>query len=337
MEWLIPVFIVLSALLLSIAVKAVFFKRLEVYASKTPWIVDEIILRKLKRWIIPWFLFLGFFLSLDYLPLTSKTLTLFKNISFTLFIFSLSAFFAEVFGEILRDYLKKAKVDIPSVSLLEHLAKWLIMIVGLLIVLHSLGVSISPILTGLGIGGLAIALALQETLSNLFSGLHILLSKQIRPGDYLRLESGEEGYVVDINWRNTVIRELPNNYIIIPNSRLSKAIVKNYYLPEREIAVLVQVGVSYSSDLEKVEKITIEVAKEVLKDVQGGVTEFEPFIRYNRFSDFSIDFTVILRGKEFADQYLIKHEFIKRLHKRYREEGIEIPFPVRTVYIKKHS
>jgi small-conductance mechanosensitive channel len=78
----------------------------------------------------------------------------------------------------------------------------------------------------------------------------------------------------------------------------------------------------------------MEVGKETMKEVPGGVAEFEPFIRYHTFGDHSIDFTVILRAKEFVDQYVIKHEFVKGLHQRYREEGIEIPFPIRTVFLK---
>ncbi len=101
------------------------------------------------------------------------------------------------------------------------------------------------------------------------------------------------------------------------------------------MSVLINLGVSYDSDLEHVERVTIETAKEVMNEVQGGVKDFTPFVRFHTFNDFSIDFTVILRTNEFINQYLIKHEFIKRLHKRYREEGIEIPFPIRNVIMKK--
>ena len=200
-------------------------------------------------------------------------------------------------------------------------------------ILHSLGISITPILTALGVGGLAAALALQPTLANLFSGLQIIAAKQLHPGDYIKLDSGEEGYVTDIAWRNTIIRALPNNMIIVPNSKLASAIVTNYYQPEQEMAVLVQVGVSYKSDLKKVEEVTIEVGKEIMREVEGGVPDFEPFIRYHTFDDSSINFTVILRTTEYVGQYLIKHEFIKRLHKRYNKEGIVIPFPIRTIHM----
>jgi len=203
------------------------------------------------------------------------------------------------------------------------------------LILNTLNINITPFITSLGIAGLAVGLALQDTLSNFFAGLYILISKKIKPGDYISLDSGIEGYVEDITWRNTTIRQLPNNIVIVPNSKLASSIITNYYLPEKELAVLVQVGVSYNSDLEKVERVTIEVAKEVMKEVPGGVPNFEPFIRYHTFGDFSINFTVILRAQSYVDRYLVTHEFIKRLHKRYKEEGIEIPFPIRTVYLRQ--
>jgi len=168
-----------------------------------------------------------------------------------------------------------------------------------------------------------------------FSGFHITVARQIKIGDYIKLDSGEEGYVIDINWRTTKIKMLPNNVALIPNEKLTKAIVTNYYLPDKEMAVLVNLGVHYDSDLKKVEKITCETAREIMKTVPGGVPGFEPFIRYNTFGDSSIGFTVILRAKEFADQYLIKHEFIKRLHERYKKENIIIPYPIRTIHYEQ--
>jgi small-conductance mechanosensitive channel len=122
--------------------------------------------------------------------------------------------------------------------------------------------------------------------------------------------------------------------VIVPNAHLASSRVVNFDQPEKQQAVLIQVGVSYESDLKTVERITIDVARDIMKSVAGGIPEFEPFIRYHTFADFSINFSVIMRGREFVDQYLIKHEFIKRLHERYSREGIEIPFPIRTVHVK---
>jgi len=187
-------------------------------------------------------------------------------------------------------------------------------------------------LTALGVGSLAVALALQDTLANLFAGFYIILARQIRSGDYVQLDSGQEGYVTDIGWRSCTIRQLAGNLIVVPNLKLSQAIVINYNQPEKDLAVLVQAGVGYEMDLARVERVTVEVAAEVMREVAGGVPEFEPFIRYHTFGDSRIQFSVIMRGREFVDRFLIMHEFIKRLHSRYQKEGIAIPYPQRVVH-----
>lgn len=214
---------------------------------------------------------------------------------------------------------------------LEIGVKTIFVAVGGMIILDNLGISITPILTTLGIGSLAVAIALQDTLGNVFAGLYIRADRFIEIGQYVRLENGDEGYVHHIGWRSTRIRMLPNNMVVVPNNKIVQSIITNYYMPDPELAVLVQVGVHYGSDLQKVETVTSEVAKEVLQSVPGGVPTFEPFIRYHTFADSSINFTVILRAREFTDNFLIKHEFIKRLQARYKEEGITIPFPIRTI------
>ena len=240
-------------------------------------------------------------------------------------------FFDRLLRGLISYYSERIKILKESGSMLHVAVRAIVMGLGLLILLDSFGVSITPILASLGIGSLAIALALQPTLENFFAGIQILIDKPITVGQFIKLDSGEEGYVHKIGWRSTWVRMLPNNVVVIPNKVLVNSKVLNYYYPQTEMAVLVQVGVHYDSDLEQVERITIEVGEEILKEVQGGVPEFKPFIRYHTFNDFSIDFTVILRAKEFEDNYLVKHEFIKRLHKRYKDEGIIIPYPIRTL------
>jgi small-conductance mechanosensitive channel len=158
--------------------------------------------------------------------------------------------------------------------------------------------------------------------------VHLLASRKIRIADYVKLDSGEEGYVTDINWRNTSIRQLPNNMIIVPNAKMASAIVTNFYRPQNEMSVLVDVGVDYASDLEHVETVTKEVIADIMRTVPGGVPDHEPVVRFNKFGDWAINFTAVLRAREYADQYLIKHEFVKRLRERYHSEGILIPFPV---------
>jgi small-conductance mechanosensitive channel len=230
-----------------------------------------------------------------------------------------------------------AATPLPSAHILRSIAQASVFVIGVMLTLSLIGVSVAPILTALGVGGLAVGLALQDTLANLFAGFHILVSRQVRTGDFIRLATGEEGYVEDITWRYTTIRRLPNDLVIVPNAKLASAVTANFSLPSSEQAILVQVGVAYEENLERVERVTTEVAQQVMRDVEGGVPEFAPFIRYHTFADNAINFTVILRGKVYTDQYLVVHEFIKRLHRRYRDEYITIPYPQRTLHFEPHD
>lgn len=257
-----------------------------------------------------------------------------NRILLAMIVLSVSQGIARLATDIVRSLTVARTGSSQSATIFVHLIRIAIVAVGILVLLQSFGIAITPVLTALGVGGLAVALALQDTLSNLFAGVQVLASNKVQPGDYIRLDNGEDGYVVDINWRNTTIEKLAGNIVIVPNSRLADAIITNFHQPVQDMAVRVQLGVSYDSDLEHVEDVTVEVARKVMASVKGSVPEHEPFVRYHTFADYSINFTVILRVSEYTDQYLVVHEFIKQLHQRYRDEGITIPFPMRTVLFK---
>ncbi len=224
-----------------------------------------------------------------------------------------------------------------SRGVFKFMARGLVLAVGVMVLLDALGVSVTPLVASLGVGSLAFALALQKPLSNFFSGLVILADRTVRTGDFVKLETGEQGYVVNVGWRHTRVRLLGNNTMVVPNERLISSLVQNTYVPEQEMSVLVQVGVHYQSRLDHVERIVGEVGKEVQRRVEGAVEDFEPFIRYHTFDNSSINFSVILRVKEFVAGYLLKHEFIKALHRRFEQEGIIIPFPQRTLDIPEET
>jgi small-conductance mechanosensitive channel len=287
----------------------------------------QIVRQRLPRWA----LLIGVWLSTGYWPLTGEAHLLVERTVFVLAALSVTLAIAAVGSRSVDAYGALISPVLPVSSLTRNMAWALIATLGVLVILNGLGLSITPMLTALGVGGLAVALALQEPLANFFAGVFITLAGQIRVGDYVKLDSGQEGYVADFSWRSTRLRMLANNLVVVPNAKLAQAIVVNHHLPSRDLAVLVEVGVDYASDLAHVERVVTEVGREVMLDVAGGVPEFEPFIRYHTFGESSIDFTVILRAKEFVDQYLVKHEFVKRLHARFNREGIVIPFPIRTI------
>jgi len=331
LNFAVPLLVFFVTLFVGFFLRRILVARLERWAEKTKSPLDDIIIHALEAPFVFWFFILAVYLGFEVSNLPENILRLAGKGSLALIVLSVTWVVATIAGQLVKFYAVKIESALPVTSLTQNIAKGTILLIGVLIILNSLGISIAPILATLGVGGLAVALALQDTLSNLFAGFHIIVTRQIQIGDYIKMESGEEGYVIDINWRTTKIKMLPNNVVLIPNTKLAQAIVTNYYLPDKELAVLVNLGVHYDSDLNHVEKVTCEVAKEVMEKVPGGVPAFVPFIRFHTLGDFSVNFTVILRAKEFADQHLIKHEFIRRVLPRYRQEGIIIPYPIRTV------
>lgn len=331
LPWLLPIIELGAGIFAGIIAEKIVSSLLMRIAKRTPWEADDLIVRSLRWMPFLWCFLAGASFAIESAELPVRWTTLVEKTLLVLFLASLTLVAARVSGSMVALYSLKSEGLIPSSSILRNLTVLFVVICGVLMILDTLKISITPILTALGVGGLAVALALQDTLGNLFAGIQILASRQVRIGDYIRLSSGEEGYVTDIRWRNTVLNALSNNAITIPNSKLASTITTNFNAPSKDLSVGVEVGVAYDSDLEKVERVTIEVARNVMRTVAGGVPEHEPSLRFHTFADSSIQFSVNMRGKEFTDQYLVKHEFVKQLTRRYRQEGIEIPFPVRTV------
>ncbi|GGS31583.1 mechanosensitive ion channel family protein [Streptomyces griseoviridis] len=305
------------------------------HADRTRWSGDDVIVAALRT-VAPWVAVSGGVAgAAAALPLRGALQHTVNQVLTVLLIFVVTVSAARVFAGLVRTVTASRSGVAGSATIFVNITRVLVLAIGFLVVLQTLGISIAPLLTALGVGGLAVALALQDTLANLFAGIHILASKTVQPGDYIRLSSGEEGYVEDINWRQTTVRDLSNNLVVIPNGQLAKTNMTNFMRPEQQLTITVQVGVAYDSDLEQVERVTAEVVTEVMKEITGAVPEHEPAIRFHTFGDSRIGFTVILGVGEFSDQYRIKHEFIKRLHRRYRDEGIRIPSPARTVALQQ--
>ena len=309
----------------------VVLSRFRVLASKSASPVDDRVVAALRGMLPVWSGLIALRLVVRSLTLDPSSRELLAKGILVVAVLSICLVVSRMASSWIRHTTGRLVGATRTASILEVIVRMSIFIVGALIILHDLGISIAPMVTALGVGGLAVALALQDTLTNLFAGLQLIASRQLNVGDYVKLENGEEGYLADINWRNTTIKALPNHLIVVPNSKLASSIVQNHQLPDPEVAVLVQVGVSYDSDLDHVEEVTIATARKVVGKLQPDLKEFDPFIRYHTFAESSIGFSVILRAAEFTQRYELMHAFIKALHRKYREEGIVIPFPIRTL------
>jgi len=327
--------ILISGLIIGILIERVIYPYLN-KGAKTKRLTNlSIVLKSLQGETLIWTMVVSIYSLVFFIPnhlITDYIRSIINDILLVILVLSISWFMGNATIQFIEYYTRKGVL--PKTSIFDNLARIVIVTLAIVAILNIFNISVSPILAALGVGGLAIALALQPTLANLFSGITILSARQISPGDYVSLAGGEEGYVNDVNWRNTTIRSLDNTMVIIPNSVLDSLIVTNYSLPITEMNLRIPVGVSYDSDLLKVEEVTIAVAKEVMQQIPGGVPNFEPFIRFTEFGDSSVNFMATLRIRSFADIRLVRHEFIKRLHTRFNRESIDIPFPIRTVYLK---
>ena len=210
-----------------------------------------------------------------------------------------------------------------------------IVLVGAVIVLDQLGIAISPLLAGLGIGGIAVALAAQPILANTFAGSYVLSDGSIRVGDFIELDGGPSGWVDDIGWRATRIQTFDNNMVIVPNSTLADATVTNFDTGEPPVGAPVLCGVAYEEDLEAVEAIVIEVLEGIIRDLPEADPGYEPLLRFQAFGESNVDFLIKLRATNRRDVGRLQHEMIKRVHTRLAAEGITINYPARRLFLKQ--
>src|SRR2546427_7821176 len=295
---------------LFLVVKTIVLGALHRMAAKTAWAWDDILVGALSTPLLITILASGFLVFDRILPLEPEWDRGFD----VLFAFSISLALVLFVDKVTRGVLDRLAAESLILrgarGLIQGSVRGLVIGIGLLIFLDSIGISITPILASLGVGSLAVALALQDTLANLFAGLYMIADKPIEPGHMIRLPGGEEGQVTKIGWSSTWIRQPPNSMLVIPNAKLAGGIIINYDLPQREIAVTVPIGVRYDSDLGSVESVTLDVARGVQRTVAGAVAEAEPVLRFLGFGDSSIQLNVTLRARDFTGMAEVRHEFV---------------------------
>ncbi|MBI4282697.1 MAG: mechanosensitive ion channel family protein, partial [Chloroflexi bacterium] len=148
-------------------------------------------------------------------------------------------------------------------------------------------------------------------------------------GDFIEMEGGVRGYVVEVGWRSTRIRTPFNNLVVMPNSRIADSILTNYSEPSTEMGMMVEAGVSYSSNLAHVREVVLEEASQLIEEMPEADKKTQPRFGYERFGDSNVDFWVWLQSKDRISSFALKTELMIRLHERFAREGIEINYPVR--------
>jgi small-conductance mechanosensitive channel len=335
MEVILPLGIFAATFLGCWVARRLVLRALKAWATRTESRAGAVLYEALRgpTWI--WALILAVHLAVQGSGLPAKFSDPVASVLLVLWIVSLTMMSMRVVGNLVRFYGTQMSGALPVTTLTQNLAQISVVILGVLILLNHFDVKLTPILTALGVGGLAVALALQDTLSNLFGGFYVAVAGQVRPGDYVKLSTGEEGYVTDIGWRSTTFRALAHNLIIVPNAKLAQAIVTNYYLPEKRLSANFAVTVGYEYDPDAVERMLAEVLTQAAGEVPGMLAEPAPAVAFDPgFGEVGMGFTASFHVADFASQFPVRNELRRRVLRRFRAEGIGIPYPSRTVYLR---
>ena len=305
--------------------------------KKTKTDLDDIIIKRSSVPITILIMFFSLLISIKELQVSSNLLNNINN-----FIYSGIAIFIGYLIYVIVDVsifkvwtkiAKKAKIDIGEsiASLIQGVLKIIIIIISILYILDLWGFQITPLLAGLGLAGLAIALALQPVLGNIFSGISIIMDKSVRIGDLVYLDNKTKGQIMKIGLRSTRINTFDNELIIIPNTKLAESVIQNVSLPEPKTRVVVPFGVAYGSDVDKVKEI---VLKE-LKTIKNVSKDPEPLVRFLEMADSSLNFKAYFYVEHFNERFIAIDEANTKIYKSLNKNNIHIPFPQLDVHLKK--
>jgi len=295
----------------------------------------EFILKQLSKPVLLLIFFIGLYTAVKSLTIFSEYKSWFNGAFFVIAVLLAARLVSRIITVITLGYLKIRKGFERPPKLINKAVSIIIFIIAIVVILGYFKIDITPLVAGVGLGALAIGLALQSTLSNFFAGMHLLSDRPINVGDFIELDKDTSGFVEDIGWRSTRIRTMVDNLLIIPNAKLADSIITNYSMPKQDLNIWIPCGVAYESDLNKVEKITLEVAREIQQKVSGAIKDFEPIFRYKEFGESNINFIIVLRVEEPMARFIVRNEFIKALKTRFDKEGIEISWPIRKIYQRK--
>lgn len=324
---------ILVATTLALTGRWVLTRHLRALAAKTTSQLDDIVVDALDGPVVALGAFVGAALGLLASPVSDATRSFASNaimlgVGVTALIVA-----ARLANAIILTYGERAHLALPTRSLLRRLVVALIFVLGALMLLDGMGVRVTALITTLGLAGLALALALQDTLTNFFSGIYVQADKPISEGHYVRIEEANvEGYVEEVGWRTTKIRTLGNNLVVIPNAKVASSIVTDYELPQPRMSLLVRIPVQRDADSRRVEAILVEEAEKAAAEVEGLLASPEPFVRFiPGFTEQGQEFTLICQVRTFVDQYLAQHEIRHRVAQRLAREGIQLGVPYRDI------
>ncbi|MFN0103107.1 MAG: mechanosensitive ion channel family protein [Bryobacteraceae bacterium] len=314
--------IVLGVLALSLLVRRWMLRRLEVMAQGKPKSFAAVLREDLGTPTLLWCLVISVDALLGAMELTPRAERLGHGLVVSFLILSLTMVASSALMRAMHQYGEQHNLPFAVAGLSRTLTRAVIFGVGLLVLLRFLGISITPVLTALGVGGLAVALALQDTLANLFAGVHILVERPIAVGDFVRLSAEEEGMVSDIGWRTTRLINGSNNMVIIPNKTITSGNLLNYSMPSADVGAWVPVVLGLDADVGKAEKIALAAATET----EGVLPDSAPLLIADPgMQPTHLQYRLVFRVPQHTQAGSIRTKVLNRMLEGFRKEGVPMP------------
>ncbi len=325
--------ILLVTFIIAFVVKIIIKKILKPLALKTKTKIDDLIIKSISSIIFYIILAVGIKIGLDTFEFKTR---IYNNLIESLLILLIAILLIRIIHNFAVHWIEdwavrtESTADDRMIPLIEKILKAIVIILAIIFIFSAWDVNISPLLATAGIAGLAVGLAVKDSLANILGGLQLVLDKTFKVGDKVQLESGELGVILDIGLRTTKLKTYDNEVIYIPNGNLANAKVKNLTVPDLSIRANVNFGVEYGSDPEKVRQVVMEA----IKDIDTVLEEPEPLVQFLKMSDFSLDFVARAWVAEYTQAYSTSVKMTEAIYNALNKAKIGIPFPTRTIYTK---
>jgi len=324
----------LISLIIAYLTKIIFKKILLPITQKTKTVVDDLIVKSSASIIFWVILILGIKIGIQYFKFGTG---IYNSIVSTLLVLVISILIFKIINNLSQQWLRewafktKSTADDRLIPLIEKILKALVVILAVIFIFDAWNINIGPVLATAGIAGVALALAVKESLANIIGGIQLVLDKTFKVGDKVQLESGEVGVILDIGLRTTKLKTYDNEVIYIPNSYLANSKIKNYSQPDLSQRVNVEFGVEYGSDPEKVKKVVVDA----IKKIDTVLEDPPPEVIFKNLSDFSLDFIARAWVKNYNDAFSTSLKMREAIYEALNKANIGIPFPTRTIYVKQ--
>ena len=299
--------------------------------------LDDEVLKAIRGPIRVLIILIGLYFSLKTLDnLSSSIVDVVDTLATVVLILVAAYFVSNLVNALLRWYSRDvaphtgSQLDDHLIPFFGKLMTAVIYILALLLIMSRFGIQITALVASLGVAGIAVALAAQETLSNVFGAFAILTDRPYKVGDRLLIQGIGQGDVVDVGLRSTRLKTRNDEIMVIPNQQMASSEIINLSMPDSRLRVLIKVGISYKSDVDRACAIMEEIA------CGNGAVAREPVPRayVSALGDFAIEITMLVWLADYMKDYVVPDQIYRQILVKFREADIEITYPVMTVLPK---